>query len=676
MKYNKEKNKQTGNRGKFGAQKKTRSGKNPSPNPRMVKSGETLVGVIEGNSKGYGFLVCEGREEDAFISAEKMNGAIHGDRVEAALVSRNKGGGEAVITKILSRRYPNIVGTFFAERDYGVCVPDDIRLAKEIYIPRQKSGGAAHLDKIVVEVNWTGRSKTRAPGGIVVEVLGPIENKGVDILSIIRSYNLYESFPAHVIREAEKVALPVPKDEKARRRDFTGDTVFTIDGDDSKDFDDAVSLVENENGNYVLCVHIADVAHYVIPNSALDKEALKRGTSVYFTDRVLPMLPEQLSNDICSLKEGVERLTLSVIMEIDKVGTVISHEVCEGVIKSSARMTYSDVAKILNGDAAVRTRYASLNPTLERMEQLAKILFKKRKQRGNIDFEIAESEIVLDETGRATDIRRKPRLISHRIIEEFMLAANETVAERMYRLDAPFVYRVHEQPPSEKVESLIDFLAALALKFPGDEKKPQPRDFNTLLESVAGGVYETAVSRVALRSMSKACYMPVNKGHFGLAAEYYCHFTSPIRRYPDLAIHRIIKDYLVNGKACFNKYKTFVQEASRKSSDAERSAEKAEREADSLKKAEYMEDKIGLCFNGIISGVTEWGVFVELINTVEGMIRIENLSGDCYAYNPRHMSLTNGVRTYRIGNPLTIEVAAVNGSKIEFREASGAKTAQ
>lgn len=445
------------------------------------------------------------------------------------------------------------------------------------------------------------------------------------------------------------------------RRDFRADDVVTIDGADSKDFDDAVCVVKKPDG-YRLYVHIADVAEYVKESGKTDAEALKRGTSVYFADRVLPMLPEKLSNGICSLNEGVDRLTLSCIMDFDADGRIVSHEIAEGVIRSKARMTYGSVAAIMDGDEAERLKYEKLLPMLDAAAELARKLNGLRMARGAVEFDIEESEIVIKD-GAVADVRRRGRLFSHKLIEEFMLIANETVAKHFAERKTPFVYRVHEAPPEEKVESLNAFLASFGLSVPD---KPQPKDYAGLIAGLNDAI-KGVVNRVALRSMSKAEYKPECLGHFGLAAEFYCHFTSPIRRYPDLAIHRIIKYALRGGREADKKFGSFVREASVKSSEREKIADEAERKVDDLLKARFMADKIGREYPAVISGVTEWGLFLELDNSVEGMVRVENLPGGGYAFDEKKLLVSNGQRSFRIGDSARIIVEAVNFDKISFR---------
>lgn len=627
------------------------------------KSAAKLVGTIEGNTKGFAFLVRDDGGDDLFIPASALHGAMHGDRVEAVITSHNRGAGEAEVVAVTERGFSGLVGTYEASRSCGFVRPDNPRISRDIYIPVELSMGARTGQKVVCAIDEYPDGKN--PVGRIEEIIGSVGEKGVDVLSVIRSYGLKEEFPASVMKEAREFGDRISEKDCEGRRDFRGDLVITIDGDDSKDFDDAVSL-EKRKGGYRLYVHIADVAHYVQANSKLDREAFKRGTSVYLCDRVIPMLPEQLSNGICSLNEGEDRLTLSVVMDIDNEGNVTSGDICEGVIRSAHRMTYKKVADILSGDAALRAEYADVVPMLESMEKLADLLTYKRQKRGSIEFDLTESRIVLDENGKAVDVTRYPIYKSNKMIEEFMLAANETVAERFARMKAPFVFRTHEAPSQEKLQALLNFLSAVGVTFRGDVLKPVPADFANLLSS-CGEKLSAVVNRVTLRSMMKAAYEPENKGHFGLAAKYYCHFTSPIRRYPDLAIHRIIKDWLKYGESGLKKYAQFAVDASKRSSEREKLAESAERDVDDLKKAEFMSDKIGREYDGVISGVTEWGVFVELENSVEGLVRIGSLPDGNYVYNRDLLRLNSGTNSYCLGDKMRVRVASVDGSKITFR---------
>lgn len=634
--------------------------KNPAAKAATFSQAERIEGKIDASGKGFGFLVRDDGGEDLFIPARDMLTALGGDRVACVRTGMNRGGGEAKVVEILSRANEHVVGTYRRTDGVGIVIADNPRLGTDIFVKDERSGGAASGEKVVVKI--LKYPPMRRPEGEVEEILGFPDEPGVDILSIIRMHNLYESFPATVLRESERIPQSVSEQMLAGRTDYRNQTVITIDGDDSRDFDDAVTLSRTREGLFRLGVHIADVAHYVKADGELDKEAYKRATSVYFPDRVLPMLPEALCNGICSLNEGVDRLTLSVEMDIDDFGAIVRHKICEGVIRSRARMTYTQVAKILDGDAELCARYDFLVPMLQDMKTLAAILRKKRTERGNIEFDIPECKIMLNEQGHTVNVTRMQPLVSHKMIEEFMLACNETVAEHFVAKKIPFVFRAHAAPPPEKVQTLIGFVSALGLTFPSVDS-PKSADFARFLasldQSVAG-----VVNRVALRSMSKATYEPNNAGHFGLAAPYYCHFTSPIRRYPDLMIHRIIKAFLHGENV--SKFTDTVVAASRQSSEREKLAESAERKADDLKKAEFMRDKIGEDYFGVVSGVTEWGIFVELENTVEGLIRTENLPGDGYVFNGELFRLDNPSRTFKLGDRLHITVAGVNGDRVSF----------
>ena len=631
----------------------------------MKRKSERLTGVLEGNPKGFAFFVSDDGGDDLFIPASALGGAMHGDRVEVVVTSHNRGAGEAKVVSVLERGFTTVVGTYEQSRGFGFVTPDNPRISRDVYIPPEGSMGASSGQKVVCVIDEYPPYKK--PIGHIEEVLGRPGDRGVDVLSIIRSYGLREEFPMSVLKEARAVRQKLEPKDYVLRRDFRADKVITIDGDDSKDFDDAVS-VEKIIGGWRLYVHIADVADYVREGSKLDKEAYKRGTSVYLCDRVLPMLPNELSNGICSLNEGEDRLTLSVIMDVDNEGGVRTSEICEGVIRSCHRMTYRGVAEILDGNDELCKKYADVLPMIRDMEKLADLLAYRRKKRGVIEFDLFESKIVLDESGKAVDVMRYPIYKSNKMIEEFMLAANEAVAERFARIKAPFVFRTHERPSPEKLETLLSFLSAVGVTFKGDKAAPVPSDFATLLESVPANL-KPVINRVTLRSMMKAAYEPENKGHFGLAAKYYCHFTSPIRRYPDLAIHRIIKDYLKSGESCFKKYAVFADEASRQGSAREKVAESAERDVDDLKKAEFMSAHIGEVYDGVISGVTEWGVFVELENSVEGLVRIGSLPDGNYVYNPDLLRLDSGSKSFALGDPLRIRVFEADGSKVTFKPA-------
>ncbi len=624
---------------------------------------ERFCGKIDASSKGFGFLVRDDGGEDLFIPARDMNTALGGDRVIAERTGNNRGAGEARVVEIVERANSTVVGTYKRECGFGIVVADNPRLGSDIFVKNERSMSARDGEKVVVKI--TGYPLSRRPDGEIIEILGYPDECGVDVLSIIRSYDLHEDFPAGVMREAAALPDSVAEGMAAGRKDYRNECIITIDGDDSRDFDDAVTVSRGKDGLWRLGVHIADVAEYVKSGTKLDAEAYARGTSVYFPDRVLPMLPEKLSCGICSLNEGEDRLTLSVIMYIDNLGNIVRHKIREGVIRSRARMTYSNVAAILEGDAELNKKYDFLVPMLKEMKLLSELLRNKRTARGNIEFDIPECKVVIDENGHTTDVIKYEQLVSHKIIEEFMLACNETVAEHFENLKAPFVYRAHAVPPSEKIQTLIGFVSALGLTFRGNVNEPKSIDFARFLSSLDDKV-SGVVNRVALRSMSKATYEPNNVGHFGLAAPYYCHFTSPIRRYPDLMIHRIIKDYIRNGEKAFKKYVPIVAEVSRNSSEREKLAEAAERKVDDLKKADFMRGKIGERYEGVVSGVTEWGIFVELPNTVEGLIRTENLPGEGYVFNPDLFRLDSSEHTFKLGDSLKIEVEKVVGDRVSF----------
>lgn len=639
-----------------------RDGRRDSGMP-AYDAASALTGRLSGNAKGFAFFVNEAGGDDLFIPAKALHGAMHGDTVEVVKTGENRGSGEAEVVKILERGFSTIVGTYQKSGNFGFVLPDNTRISKDIYIPSERSMGAYDGQKVVCEI--ADYPDGRNPIGQITEILGKDGERGVDVLSVIRSYGLYEKFPKEVESEARQAPDRVREKETEGRKDFRDDLVITIDGDDSKDFDDAV-CVKRDGNAYKLYVHIADVAHYVAAQSKLDKEAFKRGTSVYLCDRVLPMLPKELSNGICSLNEGEDRLTMSVVMDIDNEGNVIKHKICEGVIRSKHRMTYKNTAAILDGDAALCETYADVVPMLQDMDKLAQLLLFKRRKRGCIEFDLSESHIEIGEDGRVKDITRYPVLKSNQMIEEFMLAANETVAEHFAERKAPFVFRAHETPSLEKTQTLVNFLSALGITFRGDVNAPKPGDFSGMLASLDEKV-APVVNRVTLRSMMKATYEPKNVGHFGLAAPFYCHFTSPIRRYPDLLIHRIMKDYFHNGESAFKKYAEFVGEASKRSSEREKLAENAERDVDDIKKAEYMSERIGNRYDGVVSGVTEWGIFVELDNSVEGLIRMGTLPGGDYVYNRDLMRLDNNRNSYRIGDKVKIIVDGVEGSKVSFK---------
>ncbi len=632
-----------------------------------------VVGKLQTNQKGFGFILPENIDmDDVFVSANDLNGAMNNDKVIARLKGRPRKGrsAEGEIIRILVRANDEIVGTFESSKNFGFVVPDDRRINFDIYIPKSEINNAKDGYKVVAKITkWP--EPRRNPEGKIIEVLGHKDDIGTDIVSIIRKHKLPENFPKKVLREADSIPETVLEEEISKRRDLRDLNIITIDGADAKDLDDAVSIEKLDNGNYKLGVHIADVTHYVKEGSALDKEALKRATSVYLVDRVIPMLPKRLSNGICSLNPQVERLTMSVFMEIDRNGKVVDHEIFESVIKTKERMTYTDVSDILEEkDFELRKKYDYLVEDFKLMEELANILMKRQNSRGSIDFDFPEAKIILDEKGKPIEIKKAERRIANRIIEQFMIICNETVAEHMYWLNAPFVYRVHEEPSLEKIESFNKFIHNFGYHIKGITEEIHPKSLQDLLQKIEGTKEEHIISTIMLRSLKQARYSPENLGHFGLAAQYYCHFTSPIRRYPDLQIHRIIKDMLHNrlDKKRISKLKNIVANASDRSSERERLAVEAERETNDLKMAEYMSKRIGEEFDGIISGVISFGIFVELENTIEGLVRISTLVDDYYIFDEENY-LFRGERTnktFRIGDEVRVKLTSVNVSQKEI----------
>ena len=625
-----------------------------------------ITGKLQAHAKGFGFLIPEVEgEKDVFIPSSFINGAMNGDRILVQITREDKNGKkrEGEVIQILERGNTKIIGVYEDSKNFGFVIAEDTRISQDIFISKKDRNGAKDGDVVVVEITkWP--EKRRSPEGVVKEVLGQKGDKGLDILTIIKKYGLPEEFPPKVQAFTAGIDEEIPLKEYKRRKDLRDVRMVTIDGEDAKDLDDAVSIERLDNGRYRLGVHIADVSHYVREKNPLDKEALKRGTSVYLIDRVIPMLPKKLSNGICSLNPKVDRLTLSCIMVIDGSGKVLDHEIVESVIRTNERMTYTDVTKILkDNDPELSKRYDYLLDDFKAMEELCNILYKKRTKRGAIDFEFEESKIILNEFGKPIDIKPYEREIANRIIEEFMLVCNETVAEHMFWSHLPFVYRIHEDPDEEKLEKFREFIYNLGyiVKWNGEVK---PRNLQEILEKVRGKKEETVVSTLLLRSMMRAKYSPECVGHFGLAAKYYCHFTSPIRRYPDLQIHRIIKEF-INGKIDDDRSKkltALVDYAARQSSETENIATEAEREVDDLKKAEYMLDRIGEEFEGIVSSVTSFGMFVELPNTIEGLIHITALDDDYYIYDENHLCLMGerSKKIYRLGDFVKVRCSKVD----------------
>ena len=626
---------------------------------------KTLTGVIRLTQQGFGFVEVEGYKDEFFIPGDEVHGAMHLDVVTIEPMPSGHGKRvEARVTEVLERSVNSIVGTYDAAGlHYGFVIPDNTRFTQDIFIPGERSMGAVSGHKVVVEITDYG-SRYKSPEGRITEILGHENDPGVDILSIVKGYDLSVDFPEKVLKQAEKVPDEVTFDDIRGRADLRDLKMVTVDSEEAKDLDDAVSLYK-EGDNYVLGVHIADVTHYVQENSALDKEALKRATSVYLVDRVIPMLPHRLSNGICSLNENTDRLTLSCIMTFDPSGTLIDHDIVESVIKTDKRMTYTAVNGIIeDGDEKLIREYEDLVPMFMLMKELAGILRERRRKRGSIDFDLPETKITLNDKGKPVDVGPYERNSATRLIEEFMLSANETVAEHFCRRDIPFVYRVHEDPDPEKILKLEAFIRnfGYGIRIRNDEVSPS--EIQKLLDRIAGSPQEALISSITLRSMQRAAYSTECKGHFGLACRYYCHFTSPIRRYPDLQIHRIIKESL-HGKiknARLEHLSRILPEVAKHSSSRERLADEAEREVDKLKKAEYMADHIGDVYTGVVSGVTGWGLYVELPNTVEGLVHISKIEGDYFWYDEDNYALV-GEKTHRkyvLGQNVKVKVTGVD----------------
>lgn len=631
-------------------------------------------GRLQGTQKGFAFFIPDDASGDVFIPPNALNGAMHGDIVQIAITSTSEENKreEGEVQKILERANAEIVGTFQKSKAFGFVVPDEKRIGVDIYVPESLVNGAEDGDKVVVRViKWPASRKN--PEGKIVEILGKKGSNEADILSVIRKFKLPEAFPKKVVVEADKIPTEVPEEDIVGRRDLRDEIVFTIDGADAKDLDDAVSVKILENGNFLLGVHIADVTHYVKENSKLDKEALKRATSVYLIDRVIPMLPRRLSNGVCSLNPQVNRLTLSVNMEIDHKGDVVNHEIYESVIKTVDRLTYTDVSDILEGvEREELSKYDYLVETFKVMEKLQGALREKRSRRGMIDFNFSEAKILLDEEGRPIDIIKAERRIANKIIEEFMLVANETVAEHMHWLELPFVYRIHENPSEERIVAFNKVIHNFGYFIKGQHGEVHPKAIQNLLKKIEGTKEEHLISKMMLRSLKQARYSPVNEGHFGLASDYYCHFTSPIRRYPDLQIHRIIKELLASklSESRVAKLEHIVAEAAQQSSDQERVAEQAERDTDDLKMTQYMSQFVGEEFNGFISSVTSFGMYIELENMCEGLVHVKTLDDDYYIFDEDTLSMV-GERTkkrYTIGDDVVVRVQKtdIDAREIDF----------
>lgn len=622
--------------------------------------GVFLTGVFTAHPKGFGFVSVDGMEEDVFIPEDQVHGAMHQDTVQITVKPGQSGKRrEGAVNRIVKRGTDRIVGLYQESRNFGFVIPDNERYTRDIFVPKEDSGGAVNGHKVVVELVSYGTDR-KSPEGKVVEILGHISDPGTDILSIVKGYDLPVEFPEKVMRQAERVPDRISEADMQGRTDLRDVQMVTIDGEDAKDLDDAVSL-EMNGGQYILGVHIADVANYVQEGSALDREAFERGTSVYLVDRVIPMLPRRLSNGICSLNEGQDRLALSCIMTIDQKGKVLDHVIAETVIRVDRRMTYTSVKKILEEqDAEESARYEELVPMFQRMQELAGLLRARRRARGSIDFDFPETKVILDEKGEPVEIRPYDRNTATKIIEDFMLIANETVAEDYFWQELPFVYRTHENPDPDRMKKLSTFINNFGYSIRFREDEVHPKELQKLLERLEGTPEETLISRLTLRSMKQAKYTTECTGHFGLAARYYCHFTSPIRRYPDLQIHRIIKDSL-RGRMNQEKiehYRKILDEVAKQSSERERRADEAERETIRLKKAEYMSRHLWEEYEGVISGVTGWGLYVELPNTVEGLVHVSSLQGDYFEYNENAYEIVGQRtgKTYRLGQTVRVQV--------------------
>ena len=670
--------------GRIGISKKGKYGK-----PEVF----SVNGIFCGHPKGFGFVTVEGMEQDVFIPEDRTGAALHGDRVQIVVESQDRGGGrraEGSVLKVLEHANKEVVGYYQKSKGFGFVIPDNQKISKDIFIPQGCDMGAVTGHKVVARIKEFGDANHK-PEGVVTEILGHVNDPGTDILSIVRAYGLPEEFPPEVMDEVEgcpdEVAVPgMTRDEEtwdgpygigdltspadwtgdlAGRLDLRGLRTVTIDGEDAKDLDDAVTLCRNGQGGYILGVHIADVSHYVKEGRPLDKEALKRGTSVYLVDRVIPMLPHKLSNGICSLNAGTDRLALSCIMELDDQGNVLDHKIAETVIHVDRRMTYTAVnAIVTDGDETVMAEYEGFVPMFMLMKEVSDILREKRKKRGAIDFDFPESKIILDAQGKPLEIKPYERNAATKIIEDFMLAANETVAEDYFWQSLPFLYRTHDNPDPEKMKQLGTFIHNFGYFIRLQQGEIHPKELQKLLDKIEGTPEEVLLSRLTLRSMKQAKYTTLCSGHFGLAARYYTHFTSPIRRYPDLQIHRIIKESLKGGlgEKRAGHYEAILPGVAMQTSALERRAEEAERETDKLKKCEYMSRFIGQEFDGVISGVTNWGLYVELPNTVEGLVRISELRDDYYIFDEQHYELVGEMtrKTFKLGQPIRVQVASTD----------------
>ncbi|MUK89198.1 ribonuclease R [Ornithinibacillus sp. L9] len=647
----------------------------------LPKKMNLIRGKIQMHAKGFAFLIPDDEEQsDVYIHHSDLASAMNNDRVLVRIEKSNADGNrpEGTVIRILERAVTEIVGTYEDNKSFGFVIADDKRIPNDIFIPKSQNNGAVSGHKVIARITKYPEGRMSAEGEII-EILGHKNDPGIDIISIIYKHGIKVDFPDEVLEQASQTPETIREEEIANRRDLRDEVIVTIDGADAKDLDDAVTVKKLDNGNYKLGVYIADVSYYVKEGSPIDKEAFERGTSVYLVDRVIPMIPHRLSNGICSLNPQVDRLTLGCEMEIDSSGKVVNHEIFQSVIKTTERMTYKDVNRILvDKDEEVRDRYKPLVPMFEEMEKLAEILRKKRFGRGAIDFDFKEAQVIVDDEGKAQDVVIRERSVAEKLIEEFMLAANETVAEHFHWMDVPFIHRIHEDPDEGKLQNFFEFLGGLGYRVKGTSNEIHPQALQKVLEAAEGKPEEMIISKLMLRSMKQAKYDPQGIGHFGLATEFYTHFTSPIRRYPDLIVHRLIRTYLIEktiDQKTIGSWKDKLPEIARHTSAKERTAVDAERDTDDLKKAEYMQERIGEEYTGVISSVTSFGLFVELENTIEGLVHVSYLTDDYYHFDEQHYAMI-GERTgkvYRIGQEVKVKVTAVNMDEhaIDFEIVSG-----
>jgi ribonuclease R len=644
--------------------------KTKKDNYMLFTNSNLKIGKMLVTTKGYGFVDI-GTNEDVFIPTDSINKAIHNDTVVVEITSKGMEKPEGRIVKIINRELNNMVGEIYYKKGKPYIDLDDKKVKIQVSIDPKKTKGAMPGHKVIVKI--TNKQQDNNYKGEVIKILGHKNDPGVDILSITAKYDIKDVFPEEVMEEADKLPSQVLEIEKENRKDLTKEEIFTIDGDDTKDIDDAISYKKLSNGNHQLGVHIADVSHYVIENQPLDKEAYERGTSVYLADRVIPMLPHKLSNGICSLNPEVERLATSCVMEIDQNGKIVEYDIFKSIIKSRKQMTYKNVNKILE-ENTIPEGYEPYAETLKQMGNLAKILRKNKINRGYIDFEINESKIIVDEKGKAIDVKLRERGEGEKLIEDFMIAANESVATYIYNMELPFIYRIHGEPSEEKINNFIKFISILGYKINTNKKEITPKSMQEMLSQLKDKEEYPILSSILLRSMQKAVYDKNNIGHFGLASKCYTHFTSPIRRYPDLIVHRLLNEYIflnnINEET-INKYDYKLKDITSHSSERERASIECEREVDDMKKAEYMQEHIGEIYEGMISSVTSFGMFIELPNLIEGLVRIDDLEGDHYIYNEETFSIvgTQNKRGFRLGDKVKVKVKSANkeAKTIDFK---------